>query len=247
MSRGGLGYTCLTHFCQTMFLRLLQIWWVFQEARSRSVRLETLVPLRSHFARSWHAGLQNMESEANFLLPFEVQNTKGFSFRGLRPLTLWPGALSLDPTGGSVLRPTPPQASAPRSPCLFTPDFFIWRRRWIKLPAHSVPNRKNSEEGEIMFVERATIDSVSAAHWSRCRIRRWIMQQSPRSSPNSEWSRTQRSSIVSTTGRPVARQPQSRPGRQRHQMTIRHITQLSSTIRLITTKALPTNRSILRT
>ena len=39
-------------------------------------------------ANTWGLGsLQNTENEANLLLPLGIQKLKGFSFRGLRPLT----------------------------------------------------------------------------------------------------------------------------------------------------------------
>ena len=74
--------------------------------------------------------LQTAENEANLLLPLRIQKLKGFRLQGdFAPLTSWPGALPLDPAGGSAPRP-PLYARAPRSPCVSTPHILTWRRPW---------------------------------------------------------------------------------------------------------------------
>jgi len=39
------------------------------------------------------------------LFTLDVQKPKNFQLQGLRPLTPWPGALPMDPAGGSAHRP----------------------------------------------------------------------------------------------------------------------------------------------
>jgi len=150
--RGGLGWTCPPHFCLRLFLKLMQIRWVFTGGGGRGEGCVTVVVqwgfpvnvwgnnlcwLTLHITsttipncfsvdtqycpchrgrylqffdrcitNTWGLGsLQNTENEANFLLPLGIQKLKGFQLQGGFAPNPWPGALTLDPTGGSAPHP----------------------------------------------------------------------------------------------------------------------------------------------